>query len=212
MRLTKFATFLLFTAPCFATAFQITVDASSLPPATSGFIDFTLNGGFTATAVISNFSDPGGSLNAPSIFLEDAAGALPGTVTLGSVNSDYDEGIIYGTPISFLLTFSETPGGTTGDVFNLSLFDTAFDGQLTQDVTDGEIVQFQLDTQGNITPDALPNPSGGRSFATITAVPEPATLFFAAASLVVLFFLRGVQNRYSPRSNPIKNDRSGSTQ
>jgi hypothetical protein len=182
---------ILMATPCLGDAvFRISVDASSLPPATSGFIDFALNGGFPATATISNFSDPGGSLDAASIFLQDASGALPGTVTVGSNNGDYDEGITYGTPISFLLTLSELPGGTTGDIFNFSLFDTNFDGLLTQDVTDGEIVQFQLDTHGNITPDALPNPSGGPSFATITAVPEPASWLLGATSLLVLIFLR----------------------
>jgi hypothetical protein len=193
MRLAKFSTFLLFCASGFAAAFQITVDASSLPHGTSGFIDFTLNGGFPATALISNFSNPGGSLNAATIFLQDATGALPGIVTLGSNNSDYDEGITYGTPISFLLTLAGTPGGNTGDVFNLSLFNTSFDGLLTQDVTDGEIVRFQLDTQGNITPEALPNPSGGPSFATITAIPEPATWLLVPASLVGLFSFRRAQ-------------------
>ncbi len=190
MRLAKVSIFLLFSASGFAAAFQITVDASSLPHATSGFIDFTLNGGFSATAAISNFSNTGGSLNASTIFLQDASGALPGIVTLGSNNSDYDEGITYGTPISFLLTFTGTPGGNTGDVFNLSLFNSTFDGLLTQDVTDGEIVRFQLDTQGNITPQALPNPAGGPSFATIDAIPEPATWFLIPTSLVGLFSLR----------------------
>jgi hypothetical protein len=190
MRLAIFSSILL-AAPCFGSAvFQISVDASSLPPATSGFIDFTLNGGFAATATISNFSNPGGSLDASSIFLQDASGALPGAVTLGSNNSDYDEGITYGTPISFLLTLSDTPSGTTGDIFNFSLFDTNFDGLLTQDVNDGEIVQFQIDTRGNITSDALPNPSGGPSLATIEAVPEPATWLFGATSILVLMFRR----------------------
>jgi hypothetical protein len=185
-------------APCFAgPVFQISVNASSLPHATSGFIDFTLNDGFPATATVSNFSDPGGSFNAASIFLQNASGALPGAVTLSSNNSDYDEGITYGTPISFLLTFSETPGGTTGDIFDFSLFDSNFDGLLTQDVTDGEIVQFQLDTDGNITPDALPNPSGGPSFATITVIPEPATWLFGATSLLGLVFLRRGKNESS---------------
>ena len=191
MRLAIFSSILL-AAPCFGSAvFQISVDASSLPPATSGFIDFTLNGGFAATATISNFSNPGGSLDASSIFLQDASGALPGAVTLGSNNSDYDEGITYGTPISFLLTLSETPGGNTGDIFNFSLFDANFDGLLTQDVTDDEIVQFQLVTHGNITPDALLNPSGGPSFATITTVvPEPAAWLLGATSLLILMFVR----------------------
>jgi hypothetical protein len=190
MRLVIFS-FILMAAPCFADTFKISVDASSLPPSTSGFIDFTLNGGFSATATISDFSNPGGALDDSSIFLQDASGALPAHVILGSNNSDYDEGITFGTPISFLLTLSATPGGNTGDIFNLSLFDTNFDGLLTQDVTDGEIVQFQLDTHGNITPEALPNPSGGPSFATITTVaPEPAAWLLGATSLLILMFVR----------------------
>jgi hypothetical protein len=190
MRLAIFSSILL-VAPCFGSAvFQVSVNASSLPPATSGFIDFTMNGGFPATATISNFSNPGGSLNAGSIFLQNASGALPGTVTLSSNNSNYDQGITYGTPISFLLTFSGTPSGTTGVIFNFSLFDTNFDGLLTQNVNDGEIVQFQLDTHGNITPIALPSPTGGPSFATIAAVPEPATWLFGATGLLTLIFLR----------------------
>ena len=194
MRLAKLSPILLLAIPCFADAFRITIDTSSLPANTPGFIDFTLNGGFPATAVITNFVNPGGSLNAASIFLQDASGGLPGTVILGSNNSDYDEGITYGTAISFVLAFSETPGGTTGDVFNLSLFDTSFDGLLTQDTTDGEIVQIQLDTQGGVTPDALLSPSGGPSFATITAVPEPAS-WMLVAGLGVFFFLRRRDNR-----------------
>ena len=77
MRLAIFSSILL-AAPCFGSAvFQISIDASSLPPATSGFIDFTLNGGFPATATISNFSDPGGSLAPEASFCKTLPARFP---------------------------------------------------------------------------------------------------------------------------------------
>jgi hypothetical protein len=187
MRLALFS--ILLTAPCFASSFQISIDASSLPPATSGFIDFAFNGGYPATAVVSNFSNAGGLLNSGTITtFGTVSGTLPGMLTIGDDDADYDEGITYGTQISFLLTLSGTPSGTTGNVFTLSLFDTLFDGLLTGNTTDGWLVQFQMDTQGDIAADAFANPTGGPSFATVTAVPEPVVWPLAAALSFVFFF------------------------
>ena len=72
----------------------IAIDTSSLAPGTAGFIDLAFNGGFPATATISNFSMSGGSLTPATIFTQGTvAGTLPGTVTLHEDNADYDEGI-----------------------------------------------------------------------------------------------------------------------
>jgi hypothetical protein len=210
MRLARLCLLLLIlaAAPCFAGQYLLTIDSSSLlSPPTSGFIDFTFNGGFPATAVIAGFSDLGGALDPSSIFSQGTvSGALNGVVTLGNNNADYDEGLTFGSSISFNLTLSGTPGGSVGDVFTLSFFNSGFTGGLlTGNVNDDWLVQFQMDTQGNITPLAYANPSGGPSFATVTAVPEPASWLFVAAALAVIasrFFScekgvrRGACNRF----------------
>jgi hypothetical protein len=183
MRLAKLFPLLtiLTAAPCFANRYLLTIDASSLvSPPTTGFIDFAFNGGYPATAVVSNFLNPGGSLDFGSIFTQGTvSGTLPGSITMGDDNADYDEGLGFGSSISFDLNLSGTPQGNTGDVLTLSFFNSEFTGGLlTGNVNDDWLVQFQLDTHGNITPAAFANSSGGPSFATITQVaqtPEPAT-------------------------------------
>ena len=191
MRLAKLYSLLtiLTAAPCFSNQYVLTIDASSLlSPPTTGFIDFAFNGGYPATAVVSNFLNPGGSLNAASIFTQGTvSGTLPGSITMGDDNADYDEGIGFGSSISFDLSLSGTPQGSIGDVFTLSFFNSEFTGGLlTGNVNDDWLAQFQLDTHGNITPFAFANPSGGPSFATITQVaetPEPGTWLLLVAAI-----------------------------
>jgi hypothetical protein len=194
MKINTLSYLLLLASSCFGATYQVTVDASSLPPATSGFIDFAFNGGYAATATIANFSNAGGSLSPATLYTQGTvSGTLPGTVSMGDNNADYDEGIIYGSPISFLLTVSGNPTGNTGNIFTLSLFDTNFDGLLTGNVNDGWLVQFNMNAQGVITSTAYANPTGGASFATVTpvaSVPEPATLSFAILGAAVLLLGR----------------------
>ena len=180
---------LLTAAPSFAASvFNISVNAGSLTSGTTGFIDLAFNGGYPATAVISGFTDPGGSLTPASITTTGTTfGTLPGTVTLGDNDADYDEGIAFGPAIALQLALSGVPAGTTGDVFTLSFFNSDFSGSLlTGNVNDGWIAQFQLDTSGHITPTAYANPSGGPSYASIAAVPEPGTLTLLLAGVAGL--------------------------
>lgn len=179
---------LLGTSPARASVMDlITVDTTSLAPATTGFIDLAFNGGFPATATIGGFSLTGGSLDLPTLFTQGTvSGVLPGTVTMSDDNADYDEGIHFGSSLSFLLTLSGTPSGTTGDVFTLSFFNSTFSGGLlTGNNNDFWLVQFQMDTAGNITGTAYPNPTGGPSFATITPIaPEPSSGLLAMVGLL----------------------------
>jgi len=161
----------------------ITIDTSSLPHGTTGFIDFGFNGGFPATATISSFSMTGGSLDSSTVStFGTVSGQLPGTVTLDDDNADYDEGIGFGSSIRFLLTLSGTPAGTIGDVFTLSFFNNDFSGSLlTGNINDGWLAQFQIDPKtGAVTTTAYADPAGGASFATIQPVPEPAGWFLLA--------------------------------
>jgi hypothetical protein len=193
MKLIKFVPllFVLAASHAFADSYLISIDTSSLAPNTTGFLDFFFNGSFPATATITNFANPGGSLNPGSLFTQGTVmGALPGTVTLGANNADYDEGITVGSPIQFGLTLTGTPGGQTGDVFTLSFYNSTFTGGLlTGNQNDFWLAQFQLSTNGSITPVAYANPSGGPSYATVTsaaAAPEPSTMaMFVAAGLAV---------------------------
>jgi hypothetical protein len=185
---------LLATAPSFADAlYDVSIDTSSLTPGTTGFIDFGFNGGFTATVAIENFSNPGGTLDSTTLSTSGTvSGTLPGTVTMGNDNADYDEGIKFGTPIHFLLDFSGTPSGSTGDAFTLSFFNSDFSGALlTGNLNDLWLAQFQLDTHGGITATAYANPAGGPSFADIQPVPEPAGGSFLILGLLGACMLGG---------------------
>jgi hypothetical protein len=169
-------------------AYQVTIDTSSVT-GVSGFLDMEYNGGFPSTASVSNFTaDPATTLSPAGITTQGAVGTLPGLVTMNNNNTDYDEGLTFGNSISFGLDFQGTPGGTVGDVFTLSFFNSDFSGGLlTGNNNDFWLAQFELDTQGNITAVAYPNPSGGPSFATITEVtPEPGTYIPAIAGVLGL--------------------------
>jgi hypothetical protein len=173
--------------------YTVSIDTTSLSSGTTGFLDLAFNGGFPATALISSFAIPGGSLDSSSLATQGTiTGTLPGLVTMLDDNADYFEGIHFGSGVNFNLFLSGTPAGSTGDVFTLSFFNSAQTGALlTGNLNDLWIAQFQMDTAGNITPAAFANPSGGPSFATITAVPEPA-----AAWLFAVAVLGGLALRY----------------
>jgi hypothetical protein len=174
--------------------YKLTIDTTSLPSGTTGFIDLSFNGGFPAVASIGSFAITGGSLNAGSLATQGTiTGTLPGLVTLLDDNADYFEGINFGSAVSFNLSLNGSPSGSTGDVFTLSFFNSAqTDALLTGNLNDLWLAQFQMDTAGKITPTAYANPSGGPSFATITVIPEPAAgwMLIAAAGLTLLWFKR----------------------
>jgi hypothetical protein len=180
--------FLLAATTQAGTLYQVTVDTSSLAASTTGFIDLAFNGGYPATATISGYGMTGGSLNAGTInTFGTISGTLPGTVMLNDDNADYDEGLTFGTSLSFNLTLSGVPSGTVGDVFTLSFFNSTFTGGLlTGNLSDFWIAQFQMDTKGNVTATAYPNPTGGQSFATINAVPEPGVAALAITGFMMV--------------------------
>lgn len=174
----------LTTAPLLADAmYDISIDTSSLPAGAMGFIDLAFNGGFPATATIDNFT--GATVNAATLFTQGTiSGTLPGEVTIADDNTDYNEGISFGSSIDFLLTFSGTPSGAVGDVFTVSFFGTDdATPLLTANENDGFLLQFGLDPHGEISVTAFDSPTGGASFATATAVPEPREASLLLAGL-----------------------------
>ena len=189
-----FSIFLVLAAApsCAGTLYSVSIDTSSLTAGTTGFIDFTFDGGFPATASIYNFS-PGAALDSSTLqTLGTITGTLPGEVDMSNDDSDYFEGISFGSPISFLLGLSGTPGGTQGDTFTLTFYNADISGGLlTGNVSDAWLAQWQMDTAGNITPAAYANPSGGPSFASIQLItPEPGSALLLLAGLAGAMVLR----------------------
>jgi len=174
----------LATAPGLADSmYEISIDTSSLPAGALGFIDLSFNGGFPATATIDNFT--GATVNGAMLFTQGTiSGTLPGEVSIGDDNADYNEGIAFGSSIDFLLTLSGTPSGVDGDTFAVSFFGTDdATPLLTADENDGFLVKFDLDTLGNVTVTAFDSPTGGPSLASAAAVPEPAGVSLLLAGL-----------------------------
>ena len=180
----------------------ITINTASLPAATKGYVDFLFNGGGTkfdpATASITNFS--GGTLNPASISRTAATGTLPAPVLLTNSNGEYLEGITFGAGISFYLQLSGTavdsPSGTagSGSTFTLSLLNATQDGAyLTSDQTDGFILEFNIDTRGNITHTTFPTESGAPSVVSVQAVPEPGTWLLCCAAFGIVAFVHRVR-------------------
>jgi hypothetical protein len=197
MLLSKFITLLFVTASLqAATVFSVTIDTSSLPAATPGYLDFLFNGGGTpfdpATAAIGGFST-NGTLNAASVSRTNSTGTLPGAVSLSNSNAEYLEGIAFGATIGFNLQFTgpaiTSPSGTgSGSTFTLSLLNSTQDGAyLTSNVNDGFLLEFNIDTHGNITPVTYTTATGAPSVVSIAAastVPEPANCFLAVLGLL----------------------------
>ena len=190
MRYASFTLLLLIAAApaSFASSvYEISIDTSSLAPGSTGFIDFALNGAFPATAAIENYANPGGALDPASLTTQNnVTGTLPGEIRLDQGNTDFDEGLTFGTgPIAFQLTLTGTPSGNVGDVFTLTFFNSNFSGfLLTGNVNDGWLAQFQLGVDGSVAATAYQDPSGGPSFASIAPVPEPETFLLTGMALL----------------------------
>lgn len=184
--------------------YQVTVITSS-QNGNYGYIDLQLNKGtFTSlpiTASITNFA--GGTLN-PADVNNDAIGAsgnLPGTLTIpADTSTDYFEGLTFGNSISFVVTLSGTgvnraglAGGTSGTTFEFGFDDAAIDSALFTSDPSGATGLIDIANDGAVSVNALPNPSGGPSLATITPTPEPSTLsFFICAGAALLLFRRSL--------------------
>ena len=181
--------------------FSVSVDTSSLSTQ-SGFLDFELNPGDSsaeaATATVTLFQSVGGILSQPASLTGDATGSLPGTLTLNNTTAfnDVFQGFTFGDSFSFRLTLSgqavDSPGGTTGSAFALSLY--AADGTTPLLTTDpnGSVATIDLNANGTASVHTFAqSPTDNSSVATVTAVPEPSALVLvligsASAGLIKL--------------------------
>jgi len=101
----------------------------------AGNLDFQFNpgglGSEFATTTVTSFQTSGGLLSQPATLTGDASGSLPGTLTLdnGTAYNDVFQGFTFGSKFDILLTLSgpalNSPGGSSGSSFALSLYDAA---------------------------------------------------------------------------------------
>ncbi len=169
--------------------FNVSVDTSSLNTQ-SGFLDFELNPGdssaLAATASVTLFQSVGGILSQPASLTGDATGSLPGALTLqnGTPFNDAFQGFTFGNSFSFTLTLSgpaiDTPGGTSGSAFALSLYGA--DGVTPQLTTDpnGSVATIDLNANGTASIYTFAQSATDSTPVAIvtagSAVPEPPAL------------------------------------
>jgi hypothetical protein len=187
LHLLLIAVFTTLTVPAFGASQLelVTVNTSSLPAATTGYLDFLFNGGGTsfqsATASLTGFAT-NGTLAASSLSTSGTVmGSLPGTVSMANNNAEYLERITFGSSLTFGLQFSgpavDAPNGAgSGSTFTLSLLNATQDGAyLTSNLNDGFLLLFNIDGAGRVTYTTYPTSTGAPSVVSITAVPEPSS-------------------------------------
>jgi hypothetical protein len=132
-----------------------------------------------ATAIVTSFASPGGSLGAASSS-GDVTGALPGAVTFGPAagSHSFSQGITFGSLTSFVLTFD----GNAASSFNIG-FSSAGGG------TPGAIALI-VDPTGIAGSFVIPGPNGEPaptfSITPTAAVPEPGTLLLISSGVLGL--------------------------
>jgi hypothetical protein len=172
-------------------SFQVSTDTSSLS-GQSGFLDFQFNPGdssaIAATATVTDFSSVGGLLAPAAVLTDDAAGSLPGTLTLdnGTSFNDVFQGFTFGTSVSFTVTLSgpaiSNPSGTVGSAFAFSLYATDGVTPLLTTDANGSVSTILLNATGTASAETFPQsttdnaPVAIVTPAGVTPVPEPSSM------------------------------------
>jgi len=178
--------------------YQVSVNTAAIS-GQNGNLDVQFNPGGrsaeSATATVTNFQTVGGILASSVILTGDATGSLPGTLTLdnGTAYNDVFQGFTYGNSFSFLLTLSgqalDSPGGTFGSSFALSLYDAAGVTPLLTTDPNGSVLTVNLNASGTTLAETFPqSPTNSTPVAVATpasAVPEPSTMVLLVSSLPV---------------------------
>jgi len=153
----------------------------------AGNLDFQFNpgglGSEFATTTVTSFQTSGGLLSQPATLTGDASWSLPGTVTLdnGTAYNDVFQGFTFGSKFDILLTLSgpalNSPGGSSGSSFALSLYDAAGVTPLLTTDPNGSVLTVDLNVNGTVS--VLPFPQSSPNsipIASVSSVPEPPSL------------------------------------
>jgi len=153
----------------------------------AGNLDFQFNPGSasaeSATATVTNFQSVGGVLSQPATLTGDASGSLPGALTLNNSTAynDVFQGFTYGASFDFVLTLSgqalNSPGGSSGSSFAVSLYDAAGVTPLLTTDPNGSVLTANVNVSGTVTILTFPQSSTNSTpVASVSSVPEPASL------------------------------------
>jgi hypothetical protein len=165
-------------------SYRFTINTATLS-GQAGNLDFQLNPGDISSPFValdvSGFALNGGTFTANQIVLTgDASGTLAGDLILDN-NSGFNDAfqpVRLGSSIMFVATFSgagvNNPA-SPGSSFGFSIYDSQGTAPLLTTSADGTIAGVNLDANG-VASFANPATVGGRSDATVSAVPEPANV------------------------------------
>ena len=185
-----------------AATYSVNIDTSSIA-GTSGSVDFQWNLGAVnslLTASVASFSN-GSTLTGAPVLL---AGAFTGSLASGdSLNFDgasafnyvYQD-MTFGSSISFMLTLPDTapaqsdPTSDTG--FFVAVLDATQASALTTTSADNQALAFTLQASSAPTFEAYTSLA---TVASVSAVPEPATLALMVSGLIGLIGMNALRRR-----------------
>lgn len=154
-----------------------------------GWLDFLFTGlanAGEASATLSGFTGFNGDAGAATLVEGDVAGSFAGTLTIGNGSgwNEYGQWLQLGGLLEFDVAFDVPPAGA-GTSLVVTLLDERF-GYLSGT---GDLLAFAVQPGAGISATA------DGAFATVSAVPEPASMAMLAAGLLMLAARRVVQRR-----------------
>lgn len=156
--------------------YHVSIDTSALA-GQEGYLDFLFLGLSNATpaqALLSNFA---GDFSAHSFALGQAAGAIDSLLAIGNGGAwnEFGQWARLGGTLSFDVRLDSTAADGAGTTLSVALLDANL-GYLG---TAGDVATFALQPGGETVVDA------DSAYATVSAVPEPATYAMLAAGLLL---------------------------
>jgi hypothetical protein len=158
--------------------YHVSLDTSKLSG--SGYLDLTLSNLGNAATVTATFSNFTGDFGIESSSQGIVSGDIGSTVSLGNTETfnEFLQAVNYGGLFSFDVNFAVADTGDIGTDFGVALTNATLDDYAPG--TGGNLLVIGL------MPGAPDTVSAGGQFATVAAVPEPASAALFAVGLLLL--------------------------
>lgn len=160
-----------------AEVYRVSIDTSTLA-GQDGYLDFLLlglNGAAPVRATASNFA---GDFASSSFALGDVAGAVSTQINLSNGDgwNEFGQWAHFGGSLSFDLSFDNAATSGAGTTLSIALLDAG----LNYLGASGDVATFAL------LPDSATAIAADSTYATISAVPEPAAYMLFTAGLLLV--------------------------